>query len=148
MNSLIEVIKISKALYNWRQQAQRDGIHYVWREFLCQTLPTRGIEGKDSYFFLTSIFAFVCMLCYRILQNDLLDLYLVSIRRFKLSFFAKAVRRAFFVVPWSSKHDRGWNWAHNSLNLLTSCGPNLEGIGSDVIFCEFLLFFSRISVQI
>ena len=33
---------------------------------LCQTLPTRGIEGKDSYCFLSSIFAFVLLV---ILQN-------------------------------------------------------------------------------
>ena len=28
------------------------------------------------------------------------------------------------------------NLAHNWLNLLTSCGPNLEAIGSNTIFCE------------
>ena len=28
-----------------------------------------------------------------------------------------------------------WNQAHNWLNLLTSCGPNLDSIGSYVIFC-------------
>ena len=28
------------------------------------------------------------------------------------------------IVAWSSKHEGGWNWAHNWLNLLTSCGPN------------------------
>ena len=35
-------------------------------ENLCQTLPTRGIEGKESYCFITSIFAFVLIV---ILQN-------------------------------------------------------------------------------
>ena len=38
----------------------------AFEENLCQTLPTRGIEGKDSYCFLTSIFAFVLLV---ILQN-------------------------------------------------------------------------------
>ena len=38
----------------------------AFEENLCQTLPTRGIEGKDSYCSLTSIFAFVLLV---ILQN-------------------------------------------------------------------------------
>ena len=40
--------------------------------------------------FLTSIFAFIGLLSSRILQNNLLDLYLVVICRYKLSFVAKA----------------------------------------------------------
>ena len=47
---------------------------------------------------------------------------------------------------------RGGGWmplknrceAHNWLNLLTSCGPNLGGIGSNAIFCEF---FSGIGLE-
>ena len=64
----------------------------AFEENLCQTLPTRGIEGKDSYCFLTSIFAFVLLVILQniILQNNLLDLYLVEIRRHMLSFFTKA----------------------------------------------------------
>ena len=38
----------------------------AFEENLCQTLPTRRIEGKDSYCFLTLIFAFVLLV---ILQN-------------------------------------------------------------------------------
>ena len=38
----------------------------AFEENLWQTLPTRGIEGKDSYCFLSSIFAFVWLV---ILQN-------------------------------------------------------------------------------
>ena len=38
----------------------------AFEENLFQTLPTRGIEGKDSYCFRTSIFAFVLLV---ILQN-------------------------------------------------------------------------------
>ena len=38
----------------------------AFEENLWQTLPTRGIEGKDSYCFLSSIFAFVLLV---ILQN-------------------------------------------------------------------------------
>ena len=38
----------------------------AFEENLCQTLPTRGIERKDSYCFLTSIFAFILLV---ILQN-------------------------------------------------------------------------------
>ena len=38
----------------------------AFEENSCQTLLTRGIEGRDSYHFLTSIFAFVLL---DILQN-------------------------------------------------------------------------------
>ena len=95
--------------------------------------------------FLTSIFAFFGLLSSRILQSNLLDLYLVEIRRYKLSFFVKAaknqwrIRSPYFQVFQSLKRDGGWNSAHNWLNLLTSCGPNLEGIGRNVIFCELKL---------
>ena len=50
----------------------------------------RCIPRKDSYCFLTSIFAGFCSLSSRILKTNLLDLYSVEIRRYKLSFFAKA----------------------------------------------------------
>ena len=46
---------------------KRSGAEFTaFEENLCQTLPTRGIEGKDSYCSLTSIFAFVLLV---ILQN-------------------------------------------------------------------------------
>ena len=35
------------------------------------------------------------------------------------------------------KTPRCWNQAHNWLNLLNSCGPNLGAIRSNAIFCEF-----------
>ena len=50
----------------------------------------RRIPRKDSYCFLTSIFAVFSLLSSLILQNNLLDLYSVEIRRYKPSFFAKA----------------------------------------------------------
>ena len=40
------------------------------------------------------------------------------------------------IVSWSSKLLGSWSLAHNWLNLLTSCGPNLEAIGRNTIFCE------------
>ena len=61
----------------------------AFEENLCQTLPTWGIEGKDSYCFLTSISRLFCLLSSKILQNNLLDLHLVEICRYKLSFYAK-----------------------------------------------------------
>ena len=63
MNSLIEVIKISKALKT-KSSAGRNSLRL--KSILCQTLPTREIERKHSYCFLTSIFAFVLLV---ILQN-------------------------------------------------------------------------------
>ena len=122
----------------------------AFEENLCQTLLTQGIEGKDSYCFLTSIFAFVLLVILQILQNNLLDLHLVEICRYKLSFYAKqtyfSLHRAIFSTFLKNrcmnlKLSGGWNQVHNWLKLLTSCGPNLEAVGSNVIFCDF--FFRR-----
>ena len=65
MNSLIEVITISKDL-KAKSSAGRNSLRL--KRILYQTLPTRGIEGKDSYCSLTTIFAFVLLV---ILQNPL-----------------------------------------------------------------------------
>ena len=46
MNSLIQVIKINMAL-KAKSSAGRNSPRL--KRILCQTLPTRGIEGKDTY---------------------------------------------------------------------------------------------------
>ena len=48
---------------------------------------------KIQTVFLTLFSHLFCLLYSRILQNNLLDLYLVEIRRYKLSFFAKEVTK-------------------------------------------------------
>ena len=78
MNSLIEVIKISNAL-NAKRSAGRNSLRL--KRILCQTLPTRGIEGKDTYDFSPPFSRLFFFLSSRILQNNLLDLLLVEIRR-------------------------------------------------------------------
>ena len=116
MNSLIYVIKISKAL-----------------------------KAKTLTVFLHQFSRLFCLLSSKILQNNLLDLHLVEICRYKLSFYAKTAQmllpthRHFFlhfwkIVVWSSKLAGGWSYAHNWLKLLTSSGPNLEAIRSNAIF--------------
>ena len=52
-------------------------------------LDESAIGTQDSNCFLTSISCLFCLLSSRILQNNVLDLYLIEIRRYKLSFFAK-----------------------------------------------------------
>ena len=104
----------------------------------------------NTYVFLTSIFLFFCLLSFRILHNNLLDLYLVEIRRYKLSFVAKEVTNTSHVaapfltfwkiVAWSSKLPGVWNYVHNWLNLLTSCGPNVGAIRRNAIFGVFFFF--------
>ena len=72
-----------------------------------------------------------CLLSSKILQNSLLDLYLVDIRGYKLSFFAKPAHKNSprspikFKSLSQSKVHRGWNEAVDWLNLLTSFVPNL-----------------------
>ena len=53
---------------------------------MCWTVAESAHQHARFNCFLTS---FSRLLCTRILQNNLLDLYLVEIRRYKLSFFAK-----------------------------------------------------------
>ena len=65
-----------------------------------------------------------CLLSSKILQNSLLDLYLVDIRRYKLPFFAKPVHKhsprlaiKYLSVSRSKVH-RGWNQAGDWLNVI------------------------------
>ena len=78
----------------------------------------RRIGDRHARFKLFSYLDFpvflFCLLSSRILQNNLLDLYLVEIRRYKLSFFAKEVtkiprRGAIFCRCVKLKTPRGWN---------------------------------------
>ena len=124
-------------------KAKREGIHCVWTTCAADSRLSRLSPRKIQTVFLAR---FSRLLSSKILQNNLLDLYLVEIRRYKLSFFAKGVTNtprctAIFpkfwkIVAWSSKLPGGWNWVHNWLNLLTSCGPNVGAIGSNASFCE------------
>ena len=82
-----------------------------------------------------------CFLCSRILQNNLLHLYLVKIRLFKLSFFAKPATKS--LPHFSVQRHRGVKLiTHRGLELAKSiCAPNLEAIGSNAKFCEFISFY-------
>ena len=92
MNSLIEVIKISKAL-KAKSSAGR----------ISERVPDLGrlgeFEAKILTVSLPRFSLLFCMLSSRILQNNLLALYLVEIRRYKLSFFAKPATKSFPTGP-------------------------------------------------
>ena len=63
---------------------------------MCARLGLLGeFEAKILTVFLPLFSRLFCLLSSRILQNNLLDLYLVEIRRYKLSFFAKHVTKFF-----------------------------------------------------
>ena len=80
MNSIIEVIKISEAL-KAKSAAGRISLRF---NTMCTRLwPTRRITFNAFLPRFSRLFAFLPS---RILQNNLLE-----IRRYKLSFFAKAV---------------------------------------------------------
>ena len=89
MNSLIEVIKISKAL-KAKSSAGR----------ISECVPDYGeFEAKIHTVSLPRFSRLFCLLFSRILQNNLLDLYLVQIRRYKLSFVAKPATKSFPTGP-------------------------------------------------
>ena len=76
-----------------------------------------------------------CSLSSRILQNHLLHLYLVKIRRYKLSFFAKPATNS---LPHFS--DSVKLITHRGLGLAKSiCAPNLETTGSNAKFGEYIV---------
>ena len=86
MNSLKLVIEISKAL-KAKSSAGRISLRFN------RMVPDYGLLGEFEAKILIVLlprFSFLfCLLSSRILQNNLLDWYLVEIRRYKLSFFAK-----------------------------------------------------------
>ena len=103
---------------------------------MCLKWPTRRIARKDSYCFLTSFFS------YRFLAS-------YSPKFFKIicstCIWWKFVDTSFLS---SQKGGEGTKYvlAEKRLcgRLTTSCGQNLEAIGSDAIFCEvFSLSFLR-----
>ena len=68
------------------------------------------------------------------IQNNLLHLYLVKIRRYKLSFFAKPATNS---LPHFS--DSVKLITHRGLGLAKSvCAPNLETTGSNAKFGEYI----------
>ena len=87
MNSLIEVIKISK-VFKAKSSAGRNLLRL--KRTVCQTADYGAFHAKILTVFLPRFSRFFGLLSSRILQNNLLDLYSVEIRRYKLSFSAKA----------------------------------------------------------
>ena len=89
MNSLTEVIKISKAKSSAGQISLR------FNRMCARLWPTRRIL-LFSYLDFRVYFA-----CYppESFKNNLVDLHLVEIRRYKLSFFAKPATKSFLTGP-------------------------------------------------
>ena len=77
------------------------------------------------------------LLTSRILQNNLLHLYLVKIRRYKLSFFAKPQQTPRSISQFSNRSVK--LGTHRGLGLAKSiCAPNLETTGSNAKFGEYI----------
>ena len=93
MNSLIQVIKISKAKSSAGRISQR------FNRMCARLWPKRRIWSKDSYCFLTSMFAFILFV---ILQNPSKIIWLTCIwSKFvdTNSFFAKPATKSFRTGP-------------------------------------------------
>ena len=85
INSLIEVIEISETL---NAKSSEGRISFRFQQNVTRLWPTCGIAFTV---FLPRFSRLFGLLSSRISQNNLLDLYLVQIRRCNLSFLAKAV---------------------------------------------------------
>ena len=82
-----------------------------------------------------------CLLSSIILQINLLYLYVVTIRRYKLSFFAKPPTKS---LPHFSVFKNSWREANNppgagtsQIYLSAKFGGNSQATGSNAKFCEF-----------
>ena len=85
INSLIEVIEISETL---NAKSSEGRISFRFQQNVTRLWPTCRIAFTV---FLPRFSRLFGLLSSRISQNNLLDLYLVQIRRYNLSFLAKAV---------------------------------------------------------
>ena len=100
MNSLTELIRINKAL-KAKSSGGRIRIH----------VPDHGGELQFTVFLPRFSRLFGLLSC-RILQNNLLDLYLVEIRGYKLSFFTQ-------LLPPSDRHFLKFLKAQNTMGAGT-----------------------------
>ena len=87
MNLLIEFIKINKAL-KAKKLSGKEFLAFEEYQRVCVEDMAGSANCTQRFSILFSYLDF-CFLSARILQNNLLHLYLVKIRRYKLSFFAK-----------------------------------------------------------
>ena len=87
MNLLIEVIKISKA-FTAKSSAGRNLLRL--QRTVCQTADYGAFHAKILTVFLPRFSRFFACYPPKSFKNNLLDLYSVEIRRYKLSFSAKA----------------------------------------------------------
>ena len=71
------------------------GTNFTATECVPDYSPLGEFEAKILTVFLPLFSRWFRLLSSKILQNNLLDLYLVEIRRYKLSFFAKAATKFF-----------------------------------------------------
>ena len=108
----------------------------------------RGTNFKQGFLLLSYLYFRVYFACYPPESSKIICLTCIWSKFVDTSFHSSQKPReilpdesAIFtrfekIVSWSSKLLGSWNLAHNWLNLLTSCGPNLEAIGRNTIFCE------------
>ena len=92
-----------------------------------------GSANCTQRFFILFSYLNFCFSSSRILQNNLLRLYLVKIRRHKLSFFAKPQQTPRSIYQFSNRSVK--LGTHRGLGLAKSiCAPNLETTGSNAKF--------------
>ena len=131
---MIEVIKISETL-----KAKSSAV----RISLCfnRMLPHYGPLAKLHLLFSYLDFR-VCLACYPPESFRIICLTCIWFKFVDTSFHSlqkPSLQDRHFKLREAQKHDEGWNQAHNWLNLLTSCGPNLEAIGSNATFLILIL---------
>ena len=131
MNLLIEFIKINKAL-KAKKLSGKEFVAFEEYQRVCVEDMAGSANCTQRFSVLFSYLDFL-FLSARILQNNLLHLYLVKIRRYKLSFFAKPATNSLPHFSVSVKLI-----THRGLGLAKSiCAPNLETTGSNAKFGEY-----------
>ena len=119
----------------------------AFQQNVCQTIAYSG-NLKQKFLLFSYLYFRVYFACYPPESSKIICLTCIWSKFVDTSFHSSQKPReilpdgsAIFtrfekIVSWSSKLLGSWNLAHNWLNLLTSCGPNLEAIGRNTIFCE------------
>ena len=108
MNLLIKVIRISKAL-KAKKLSGKEFLAFEEYQRVCVEDIACSASCTQRFSILFSYLDF-CFLSSRILQNDMLYLYLVKIRGYKLSFFAKTATKS---LPRFSVFKKSWSEADN-----------------------------------
>ena len=128
MNLLIEFIKINKAL-KAKKLSGKEFLAFEEYQRVCVEDIAGSANCTQRFSILFSYLDF-CFLSFRILQNNLLHLYLVKSRRYKLSFFAKPATNSLRISQFSKKYEAN-NPPGSGTSQIYSCAFSCAKFGDN-----------------